>query len=111
MDNYENVWSFGTARVRVAFDVAPEDDLDLSWDDDGSVAAGLNSGLYCAFVARVTVDIDGQEAGCSYLGGCIYKNPSDFIGDGYFRDMVREAIGEARRFEASRPEPLRLRAA
>ncbi len=112
MSHYEEIWRFETARCAVIFDAMPENDLDLSWDDDGSVAEGLASGLYCAFVARVRVLVDGNEAGVSYLGQCIYENPSEFIdhrgiaatpGCGsYFSDMVREAIAEARK-TAARP--------
>ncbi len=119
MRHWENIWSFETARVRVAFDVAPENDLDLSWDEDGSTAAGLESGEYVAFQARMTVYIDGAEAGADYLGNCIYRSAEEFIdhrgckagGYGsYFSDMVRGAIAEARQF-ASRPAlPLRITA-
>jgi hypothetical protein len=103
MGRFEEIWRFETARCAVIFDAAPEHDLDLSWDDDGTVAEGLASGLYCAFVARVRVLIDGEEAGVDYLGQCIYESPSDFINaSGYFRDMVREAVLQARLY-ASRP--------
>ncbi len=103
MSRYEKIWRFETARCAVIFDAMPEDDLDLSWDDDGSVAEGLASGRFCAFVARVRVLIDGDEAGVSYLGECIYTSPGAFIDEsGYFRDMVREAVAEARK-TAARP--------
>jgi len=118
MTRYENIWTFHTARCVITLDVTPDDDLDLSFDDDGTVAENLNSGLWCAFVARVRVLIDGEEAGCDYLGGCIYENPSDFMdhrginstGCGsYFTDMVRSAITEARAWCAI-PKP-QMRAA
>jgi hypothetical protein len=108
MADYETIWSFDTARCNVICDVAPDYDLDLSWDDDGSTAAGLESGKYVAFVARVRVLIDGVEAGCDYLGGCIYESARQFIDPrDYFGDMVREAIRQARKFNSR--EPLRLR--
>lgn len=103
MDRFEEIWRFETARCAVIFDVTPEYDLDLSWDEHGFAAEGLESGNLCAFVARVRVLVDGEEAGVDYLGQCIYESPSDFIDtSGYFRDMVREAVSQARRY-ASRP--------
>jgi hypothetical protein len=101
MTHYEEIWRFETARTAIIFDVAPEDDLDLSWDDDGSTREGLESGLYVAFVARVRCLIDGAEAGADYLGSCIYESAESFITDSsYFRDMVREAVAEARKHAA-----------
>ena len=39
------------------------------------------------------------------LGGCCaYKNVSEFVGDGHFRDMVRHAIEDARRKLAEMPK-------
>jgi hypothetical protein len=34
--------------------------------------------------------------GEDYLGGCSYHNLKDFKNGGYFRDMVSEAISQAR---------------
>jgi hypothetical protein len=78
MTYWETVWTFKTARFTVEFSVAPEDDLDLSWDEDGSTREGLESGKYVAFVARVRVLMDGREIGADYLGECIYKSVREF---------------------------------
>lgn len=108
----ETVWEFKTARFRVAFEIEPEDDLDLSWDETGEVREGLESGLYVAFVAKLAVYLDGREVGADYLGGCIYESPEafrDHVGSkakgygSYFSDMVREAIKEARQTLAAVP--------
>jgi hypothetical protein len=108
MTHWENIWSCETPQFRVAYDVAPDDDLDLSWDDDGSTREGLESGKYVAFIARVQVTHKdtGAELGADYLGGCIYESPEAFIdhrgikahpGVGsYFSDMVRSAVAQAR---------------
>ena len=110
MARYELIWSFDTANYRVEYCAAPDDDLDLSWDDDGSTAEGLESGKFCAFVARVQVLHRDTEAvlGEDYLGGCIYESPGDFIDHrgcradpsknygSYFSDMVREAVRQSR---------------
>lgn len=113
------IWQFETKNFRVEYDVAPEQDLDLSWDETGEVAEKLQNGVYEAFVACVRVVF--KPTGCilsdQYLGGCIYKSPRDFIDHreaaaqtralrvkgeravvgSYFADMVRGAVSEARR--------------
>lgn len=110
------IWQFKTAQFAVTFEALPEYDLDLSWDDDGSIREGLESGLYVAFVAKVAVHYQGREVAADYLGGCIYESPEAFMdhkgiakGCGsYFSDMVRHAIAEARKVLSNPP---RLRAA
>lgn len=48
--------------------------------------------------------------GEDYLGGCSHHSLADFKAGGYFRDMVAEAIGEARA-HAGRLASVKLRAA
>lgn len=111
---------FKTANCRVIVDALPEDDLDLSWDDDGSIRKGLESGRFIAFGARVRVFVNGQELGTDYLGGCVYKDFADFMDHracgkqnrklakqgkegscgSYFHQMISEAITEARKNRA-----------
>jgi hypothetical protein len=102
----ETLWEFKTARFRVAWEISPCEDCDLSWDDTGEVADKINSGLWYAFDSAVVVYLDGREVGADYLGQSIYENPRDFRdhlgmnahGHGsYFSDMVRGAIAEARK--------------
>jgi hypothetical protein len=50
------------------------------------------------------VKLDGATVGEDYLGGCVYATERDFMQCGYFRDMVRCAIADARRHLASRPQ-------
>lgn len=100
---WDTVWTFKTARFEVGLEFGPEDHLDLSWDDDGATRAGLESGALFAFVARIYVKLDGATIGEDYLGGCIYASESDFMRGGYFRDMVRCAVADARRTLANRP--------
>lgn len=116
---YSNVWDFKTANFRVALECAPDYDLDLSWDEDGSVQRGLDDGRYIAFVAKVAVyDLTtGCEIGADYLGSCIYESAEAFIDHrecgrqnrqhaaegkpgrcgSYFRGMVTAAIADARK--------------
>lgn len=113
MQHWENLWSFNTARFSIRWDVAPCYDLDLSWDDNGDVAANISSGLWLAFDSRIRVLLDGKEIAVDYLGQCIYENPRDFRdhfgmnnkGHGsYFSDMVRNAINETRKSISNMPQ-------
>lgn len=102
-------WTFSTANftVTMAWDYDP--DLDLSWDDTGEVAEGLNNGTYMGMVMRARVTgPHGDTLAEDYLGGCIYESPEafrDHIGiraqgenvGSYFSDMIRQACQEARR--------------
>lgn len=114
------LWSFETARFKVLCTAEPEHHEDLSWDHDGSVRAGIDSGDYDLFCAKVTVFLDGREIASDYLGGCVYA-PGEFVESHrdpdpmnrncsimrdargarmcighYFPDMVSIAIAEAR---------------
>lgn len=99
------IWKFETENFAVVMTAEEEHDLDLSWDDDGSVREGLESGEFVAFCAKCVVLFRGAEVGVDYLGNCVYRNFDEFrdhIGrnakgyGSYFSDMVREAIREAR---------------
>lgn len=107
--SYETVWSFNTARFTVALSVAPED---MSPEDQFSEQEDVefaNEGGWHWFQARVQVvfrDDDNPKhwsvqrddvLGEDHLGGCSYHGLKDFMEPGgYFRDMVSEAISEAR---------------
>ena len=108
MTDWENIWRFNTSRFSVRLDVAHDDWMDLSWDEDGDVARQINAGILGHFQFRVTVSLNGVMLGTDYLGGCIYENPEDFRGNGYFRGMVMAAIADARAFLKASPS---LRAA
>lgn len=104
MDHLANIWEFKTKNFVVRVDALADHDLDLSWDEDGSAAEGLKRGELVAFCARATVLFNGAEIGCDYLGNCIYRSFEDFRTDGgYFPDMVRCAIREARIFASNLP--------
>jgi len=103
-------WEFETANFRVAFESVPEYDLDMSWDDDGTVSEQLVNGEMVAFCARVAVYYHGSCIGEDYLGQCIYADPEEFrdhVGrkkgnapycGSYFSDMVAIAIANAREY-------------
>ena len=108
--------TFRTKNFVVKVTAEEELDLDLSWDEDGSIAEGLRSGQYVAFCAKAAVYFQGEEIARDYLGGCIYKDFDDFMDHracgkqnreyaargevgrcgSYFHDMIREVCKEAR---------------
>lgn len=114
---FELIREFRTARFVIRVEALPDDDLDLSWDGDGSTAEALNNGELIAFCAHATVFVDGHEVADDYLGGCIYKSLDDFMDHravgaqnrklaaqgskarcgSYFRDMIRTVCADARK--------------
>lgn len=104
MAHWETMWTFHTKNFSVSWQVTPDEDCDLSWDETGETREKLNNGTFQCFLSRIVVYCNGDEIGSDYLGGSIYENPSEFrdhIGSrgkwgSYFRDMVRQAIKDAR---------------
>ena len=116
--DYALIREFKTPNFRVVVRAEEENDLDLSWDEDGQTAEGLNNGTYVAFCAHAYVQ--HRETGAilanDYLGGCIYKSIAEFedhrecgkqtaklraegssaIVGSYFADMVKTVCQEAR---------------
>ena len=100
MTHYVEVWRFATANHTVIFSATPECDSPEDHFDDSTVVDAINSGDLAWFTARVTVEKHGIEVGSDYLGCCAYARYLDFCTGanrgGYFRDMVGEAIANAR---------------
>lgn len=98
MSHYETIWTFKTKNFAVTLDVAPEDmDPADSFEFDEDIQA-IRNGDVDWFVARVAVRFNGSIIGDDYLGGCAYRSVHDFRKDsGYFNDMVRQAVTEARK--------------
>lgn len=99
------MWTFKTKRFAVIWRIWPEENPDLSFDETGETQEKVASGEWTCFCSKMSVELDGIEIGCDYLGESIYANPADFrdhIGmnkrghGSYFSDMVRAAIAEAR---------------
>ncbi len=116
----ENVMrEFQTPNYIVRATAEEEFDVDLSWDEDGSVRDGINSGEFIVFCAHVEVvhRPTGAVLGEDYLGNCIYRSFDDFMDHracgkqnrewaakgekgqcgSYFADMIHEAIAKARK--------------
>ena len=102
MTHWEKIWSFCTPNITISCDVAPEEESPHgAFDDDGEAERMIENGELDWFMVRVRVLKCGVELSVDYLGGCAYRNATDFVSgenrDGYFRDMVREAIADARK--------------
>jgi len=116
MRDYATIREFKTRNFTVRVTAEEEPEIDLSWDDDGSVQRGLDTGKYICFCAKAAAYYRGNEIATDYLGQCIYESPKAFMdhrgikhftpvpgvvpegGCGsYFSDMVRTVIAEARK--------------
>jgi hypothetical protein len=117
MNSLGIIREFKTKNFKVVVDAEEDYDLDLSFDEDGSVRKDLERGKLISFSARVQVFFKGNEVATDYLGGCIYKSIEEFqdhreVGKqnaeyerkgesgrcgSYFRDMIRTACEEARK--------------
>lgn len=88
---------FRTARFHVVVDALPENDMDWSWDEDGSQQVAVDLGLLIVFCARARCFLDGHELASDYLGGCVYESLAEFARAGdYFSDMVACVCAQAR---------------
>ena len=105
---------FETANFVVRATIQPDCDVDISFDETSETRDKLDSGEWQAFGTIVTVEHKGIVLGESSLWGSIYAKPADFFTEhygsrpkgfgSYFPDMVREAIGEARKTLATMPK-------
>ena len=119
---------FHTPNFTVRVTAEEDNYLDLSFDDDGSVREGLNSGELIAFCAKAAVYYKGTELATDYLGGCIYRSLDEFMDHrecgkqnkvyaakgetgrcgSYFADMVKQVCDEARK-ELKRLQQVKVR--
>lgn len=88
--------------IELAFSPEDEDPRGhfASGDDemDQEIIDKINSGEYLWFVARVTASKAGIVLGTDYLSGCCYSSADEFMVDnGYYPDMIRGAISEAKK--------------
>jgi hypothetical protein len=122
------MFRFETASFVVRATVQEDSDVDVSFDETSETRDKLNSGEWQAFGTIVTVEHNGRVLGESSLWGSIYAKPAEFFDAHrapdpmerncsimraakgrvaichYFPDMVREAIGEARKTLATMPK-------
>lgn len=96
------LWSFATPRYTIAYWAEPED-LDpadcYEFEDDIEAVRSGAVDWFCAFMGAFDNET-GELLGFDCLGGCGYTTARSFAeGDnrnGYFRDMVRQAVIVAR---------------
>jgi hypothetical protein len=99
---------FKTQNFHVIVDAVEEFDLDLSWDEDGSMRRGLENGTFMAFCARARVFLRGKEITSDYLGGCVYRSLAEFEDHRECGKQNRETIKREGRFQIyrkARPYP------
>ena len=86
-------------------DIHPADCFDNSTDpktgkpyyDTDQMARDIDNGLLSWFIARVQAFKNGILLGSEYLGGNLYKDPTEFISDsGYYDDMKETVINHAK---------------
>ena len=119
---------FHTPNFTVRVTAEKDNDIDLSFDDDGSVREGLENGKFIAFCAKAAVYYKGTELATDYLGGCIYRSLDEFMDHrecgkqnkvyaakgetgrcgSYFADMVKQVCDEARK-ELKRLQQVKVR--
>jgi hypothetical protein len=104
---------FNTKNFRVVVEALPEDDLDLSFDEDGEIKAKIDKGELEAFCVRAVASFKGAELAEDFLGGCIDETPRAFMDHigiknyvppggqagqcgSYFADMVATVCKDAR---------------
>ncbi len=130
MHNLGTMRTFRTKNFSVICEAYEDQDLDLSWDEDGSTLAGLNDGTLVAFCAHVEVFYRGRSVGEDWLGSCIYRSLAEFMDHkecgkqnkvyaqqgkegrcgSYFSDMIHEALTRARTTLTSEVKPYIRRA-
>lgn len=106
--SWETVWQFHTANFVVSLSIMPEDSDPADHFEREDDIEFAREGDWHWFQARVQVSFRDSAnpknwavtrervLGEDYLGACSYHGLADFRTGGYFADMVREAIREAR---------------
>jgi hypothetical protein len=93
-------WKFSTRHFDVRLEIMPDHftspidcfDHDLARE----IEEQIESGRLMWFQARAVVRWRGRVIGESILGGCCYESVRDFLDCRYYRDLIAEAINEAR---------------
>lgn len=108
MLDYYSIPLFEKDGYIICFEALPEtEDIqehfvkECGWSKEEATMANLKHLAW--FQAKVSAWKNGKELGASYLGCCAYDSPTDFFtihAEGYFKNMVDEAIEKAREAEA-----------
>lgn len=98
------LWSFATERYTIAYwaepeDMDPEDSFEFADDIEAARSGAVD--WFCAFMGAFDANDELIDFDC--LGGCAYESARSFAEgvnrNGYFRDMVRQAVHLARERE------------
>lgn len=116
-DILECIREFHLPSVSVYVDALQDFDLDLSFDEDGSIAKAIEAGELQVFCVKISVVHNTLgEIATDYLGNCIYASYEAFMDHkecgtlnrtyrakgedhrcgSYFKDMIATACAEAR---------------
>ena len=108
MEHWEMIHTEERDGFLVTFSVAPETKdprgqfMLEDGSDDEKIIERIHSGYYAWFIARVEASRAGIVLGTDYLGACCYESAQAFVTeDGYYPDMVDEALTAARATLAS----------
>lgn len=101
MKHYQTIKTEDTQGFHIVCSVAyedthPSDLFDDSCHDINDICQKIDDGFYQWFIVRVEAYKNGILLGSDYLGGCLYESYEDFLEDGYYGDMVDQAITEAK---------------
>lgn len=108
MNTSNLVWEFHTKNFCVAMHAYPEDmDPASSFEFPEDITAVRTGDVDWFRVEMAVYGPNGEELGVDHLGGCAYTSAKDFCTgenrNGYFRDMVRAAVQQAREHVADIP--------
>jgi len=116
--HWTTIRRFATKRFVVKLQWEPEQFAELSWMDAADHRK-IESGEWINCTFRVAVFLDGARIVEQSLGNSVYADPADFAREhygtagtgagGYFSDMVREAIRDARKHVSAMSGPPRVR--
>jgi hypothetical protein len=103
-NNFGTIWSARTRHFTIELRLTQTFE-EYDGDDNGETQAALDKGVFVMFDSELVVEYDGVEIGRDTLGASVYRDGETFrfIWDGYFRDMLANAIAEAREHFADMP--------
>ena len=82
----------------IVLSIAEEDhapDWDMTEEEKAELLDQIERGVMLWFCAKVEAKKAGVTLGVDYLGGCCYRSVGAFMKDGYYADMIVEAMTQA----------------
>ena len=77
-------------------DMHPSESFDNECYNIKELCEDIDSGRLDWFMLRVRIMVEGLELGSEYLGGCLYKDPSEVLTDGTAEDLIDTAMTYAK---------------